>query len=114
MSGVWRVLGSLAISRAIGDRYLRQWVTAEPETKVLKLEPEYKFLLHAYDGLWDKVSNQEAVDNARPLCANIDKPRPLSACRKLVEPSVSRGSSDDISVMLTQFGRFLYRLKYAF
>ncbi|KAI5382207.1 hypothetical protein KIW84_UN0081, partial [Lathyrus oleraceus] len=39
--GVWRIQGSLAVSRAIGDRHLKQWVTAEPETKVISIEPEY-------------------------------------------------------------------------
>lgn len=55
-NGVWRVLGSLAVSRSIGDRYLKQWITAEPETKVMRLEPEYEFLILASDGLWEKVS----------------------------------------------------------
>lgn len=146
--GVWRVLGSLAVSRAIGDQYLKQWVTAEPETKVVKLDPEYEFLLLASDGLWDKVtinqsskpfcciashtsshcfepislmqcwshictildvlqvSNQEAIDIARPFCIDVEEPQPLSACRKLVDLSVSRGSADDISVMLIQLWRF--------
>lgn len=54
-NGVWRVLGSLAVSRAMGDQYLKQWVTAEPETKVLRLDQEHEFLLLASDGLWDKV-----------------------------------------------------------
>ncbi|KAG8388587.1 hypothetical protein BUALT_Bualt02G0141000 [Buddleja alternifolia] len=105
-NGVWRVLGSLAVSRGIGDQYLKQWVTAEPETKVLRLEAEHEFLLLASDGLWDKVDNQEAIDIARPFCINVDKPRPLSACRKLVDLSVSRGSTDDTSVMLIQLRRF--------
>ncbi|KAK4489039.1 hypothetical protein RD792_004832 [Penstemon davidsonii] len=105
-NGVDRVLGSLAVSRSIGDRYLKQWVMAEPETKIVKLEPEYEFLVLASDGLWDKVSNQEAVDIARPLCLDIEKPRILSACRKLVDLSVSRGSNDDISVMLIPLARF--------
>ncbi|XP_057786855.1 probable protein phosphatase 2C 25 [Salvia miltiorrhiza] len=105
-NGVWRVLGSLAVSRAIGDQYLKQWVTAEPETKVVKLDQEYEFLLLASDGLWDKVSNQEAIDIARPFCINLEEPQPLTACRKLVDLSVSRGSADDISVMLIQLRRF--------
>ncbi|KAL3613120.1 hypothetical protein CASFOL_038369 [Castilleja foliolosa] len=105
-NGVPRVLGSLAVSRSIGDQYLKQWVTAEPETKILKIEPDHEFLLLASDGLWDKVSNQEAVDIARPLCVNVDKHQALSACRKLVDLSVSRGSGDDISVMLIQLGNF--------
>ncbi|KAL3655377.1 hypothetical protein CASFOL_001163 [Castilleja foliolosa] len=105
-NGVPRVLGSLAVSRSIGDQYLKQWVTAEPETKIIKLEQEHEFLLLASDGLWDKVSNQEAIDIARPLCIHIDNPQPLTACRKLVDLSVSRGSTDDISVMLIQLESF--------
>ncbi|PIN07876.1 Serine/threonine protein phosphatase [Handroanthus impetiginosus] len=105
-NGVWRVLGSLAVSRGIGDQYLKQWVTAEPETKVLRLEQEHEFLVLASDGLWDKVGNQEAIDIARPLCINVDKPQPLLACRKLIDLSVSRGSMDDISAMLIQLGTF--------
>lgn len=52
-----------------------------------------------------QVSNQEAIDIARPLCIDIDKPQPMSACRKLVDLSISRGSADDITVMLVQLGR---------
>lgn len=52
--GVWRV-GSLAVSRGIGDRHLKQWVTAEPETKILPMESDLEFLILASDGLWDKV-----------------------------------------------------------
>ncbi|XP_057483478.1 probable protein phosphatase 2C 25 [Actinidia eriantha] len=104
--GVWRLQGSLAVSRAIGDRHLKQWVTAEPETKILRIEPTLEFLILASDGLWEKVTNQEAVDIAHPLCVGVQKPELLSACRKLAALSVSRGSKDDISVMLIQLGRF--------
>eukprot|EP00262_Sarcandra_glabra_P015563 TRINITY_DN4816_c0_g1_i1.p1 TRINITY_DN4816_c0_g1~~TRINITY_DN4816_c0_g1_i1.p1 ORF type:complete len:393 (-),score=51.17 TRINITY_DN4816_c0_g1_i1:284-1336(-) len=105
--GVCRLQGSLAVSRGIGDLHLKQWVTAEPETKILKIEPECEFLILASDGLWDKVSNQEAVDMARPLCIDAAaKTSPLSACKNLVELSVKRGSSDDISVMIVQLGHF--------
>ncbi|XP_075479191.1 putative protein phosphatase 2C 25 [Primulina tabacum] len=105
-NGVWRVLGSLAVSRAIGDQYLKQWITAEPDTRILKLKPEHEFLLLASDGLWDKVSNQEAIDIARPLVSNLDKPMALSACKKLVDLSASRGAIDDITVMLIQLPKF--------
>jgi serine/threonine protein phosphatase PrpC len=55
--GVWRIQGSLAVSRSIGDRHLKQWVTAEPETKVITIEPEHDLLILASDGLWDKVNS---------------------------------------------------------
>ncbi|CAI9107000.1 OLC1v1006264C1 [Oldenlandia corymbosa var. corymbosa] len=104
--GVWRIHGSLAVSRGIGDQYLKQWVVAEPETRILGLEPDLEFLILASDGLWDKVTNQEAIDIARPLCISIEKPQMLSACKRLVDLSISRGSVDDVSVMLIQLAQF--------
>ncbi|KAK7321362.1 hypothetical protein VNO77_31934 [Canavalia gladiata] len=105
--GVWRIQGSLAVSRGIGDRHLKKWVTAEPETKILRIQPEHDLLILASDGLWDKVSNQEAVDIARPLCVGNNKPQPLVACKKLVDLSVSRGSMDDTSVMLIKLEHYI-------
>ncbi|PKU76543.1 probable protein phosphatase 2C 2 [Dendrobium catenatum] len=105
--GVWRLQGSLAVSRGIGDSHLKQWVIAEPETSIIKIEPECEFLILASDGLWEKVNNQEAIDIARPLCMDPQRPSPLSACKKLVNLSVSRGSMDDISVLIIQLGHYL-------
>ncbi|XP_022747778.1 probable protein phosphatase 2C 25 [Durio zibethinus] len=105
--GVWRIQGSLAVSRAIGDKHLKQWVIAEPETKRLKIMPECEFLILASDGLWNKVTNQEAVDLVRPFCDGVDKPKPFSACKKLAELSSWRGSFDDISVMIIQLQCFV-------
>ncbi|KMT18183.1 hypothetical protein BVRB_2g023560 [Beta vulgaris subsp. vulgaris] len=105
--GVWRIQGSLAVSRAIGDHHLKQWVTAEPETKTLTIKPDFEFLILASDGLWNKVSNQEAVDIVLPFfTADSNKVELKHACRKLAELSISRGSNDDTSVMVIQLGRF--------
>ncbi|CAI9774915.1 unnamed protein product [Fraxinus pennsylvanica] len=105
--GVWRVNGSLAVSRAIGDGHLKEWVIAEPTTEVFRITDECEFLILASDGLWDKVSNQEAIDVVHPLCVGIDKPEPFSACKKLVDLSQSRGSSDDVSVVVILLSRFI-------
>lgn len=104
---VWRVQGSLAVTRGIGDAHLKQWVIAEPETRAIRIEPRHEFLILASDGLWETVSNQEAVDIALPLCVGIEKAQPLEACKKLVELSLSRGSADDISVLLIQLPKFI-------
>ncbi|XP_058182705.1 probable protein phosphatase 2C 2 [Rhododendron vialii] len=105
--GVWRIQGSLAVSRGLGDQHLKNWVVAEPETKVVRLTPECEFLILASDGLWDKVSNQEAVDVVRHSCVGIDNLEPFSACKKLVDLSVTRGSIDDISVLVIQLAHFI-------
>ncbi|PQQ14021.1 putative protein phosphatase 2C 25 [Prunus yedoensis var. nudiflora] len=77
------------------------------ETTILRINPECEFLVLASDGLWDKVTNQEAVDVVRPLCVGTDKPELFSACKKLVDLSIGRGSMDDTSVMIIQLGRFV-------
>lgn len=53
--GTWRLQGSLAVSRGIGDLHLKQWVIPVPETKIINIETECEFLILASDGLWDKV-----------------------------------------------------------
>ena len=77
--GTWRVQGSLAVSRGIGDGHLKPWVLAEPDTTMLPVDASCEFLVLASDGLWDKVDAQEAVDVARPLCCTGSQqlpPRP--------------------------------------
>jgi protein phosphatase 1L len=54
-----------------------------------------------------QVTNQEAVDVVHPSCVGVDKLDPLSACKKLVDLSLSRGSVDDTSVMIIQLDRFV-------
>lgn len=54
-NGVWRLQGSLSVSRAIGDQHLKEWVISEPEIKKIRLTSECEFLVVASDGLWDKV-----------------------------------------------------------
>lgn len=85
-SGVWRVQGSLAVSRAFGDGALKHWVIAEPAVTRVPLAAGCEFLVIASDGLWDKVSNQEAVDG-------VARSRE-AACRELVDMARRRGSRE--------------------
>ncbi|KAG0494330.1 hypothetical protein HPP92_005324 [Vanilla planifolia] len=99
-NGVWRVQDSLAISRAIGDIDMKEWVISEPDTKTFHLNQDCEFLIMASDGLWDKVGNQEAVDMV------IKQRNWLQSCRDLVEMSCSRGNRDDITVMVVDLRSF--------
>ncbi|XVE58654.1 hypothetical protein DITRI_Ditri04bG0186200 [Diplodiscus trichospermus] len=60
-----RVEGILAMSRAIGDKYLKPVVTSEPEITFTKREPEDECLILASDGLWDVMSSDLACEVAR-------------------------------------------------
>ncbi|KAF7834461.1 putative protein phosphatase 2C 14 [Senna tora] len=71
--GVWRVHGVLSVSRSIGDAHLKDWVVAEPDTKILQLTSDMEFLVLASDGLWEEVGSQEAIDTVTRLCRNEEK-----------------------------------------
>ncbi|XP_019155053.1 PREDICTED: probable protein phosphatase 2C 63 [Ipomoea nil] len=81
--GVWRIKGIIQVSRSIGDIYLkkpemnrdplflqygcpvplrRAVMSAEPSLLTRQLRPEDLFLIFASDGLWEQLSDEEAVD----------------------------------------------------
>ncbi|KAG8378544.1 hypothetical protein BUALT_Bualt08G0148000 [Buddleja alternifolia] len=99
-NGVWRVNGSIAVSRAFGDAHLKDWIICEPEIVNLSLTSECEFLIMASDGLWDKVSDQEAVGVVTGEMNMVE------CCKKLVEISSSRGNRDDITVMIIKLHNF--------
>ncbi|KHN00444.1 Hypothetical protein glysoja_000112 [Glycine soja] len=80
---VWRVKGLIQISRSIGDVYLkkaefnkeplyakfrvregfkRPILSSDPSISVHELQQHDQFLIFASDGLWEHLSNQDAVD----------------------------------------------------
>lgn len=105
--GVFRVLGILSMSRAIGDKYLRPFITADPEITCTERNEKDNFLIIATDGLWDVVQNQRACDVVS-RCFNLEKSTAnktnLSktdfAAKVLVKLAVKRGSVDDVSVIV--------------
>ncbi|KAG0486148.1 hypothetical protein HPP92_008243 [Vanilla planifolia] len=64
-----RVHGILAMSRALGDKYLKPVVTSEPEFFIRERTPEDECLILASDGLWDVLSNELACSVARKCLA---------------------------------------------
>eukprot|EP00735_Rhodelphis_limneticus_P004238 TRINITY_DN15808_c0_g1::TRINITY_DN15808_c0_g1_i1::g.25553::m.25553 TRINITY_DN15808_c0_g1::TRINITY_DN15808_c0_g1_i1::g.25553 ORF type:complete len:353 (+),score=34.28,sp/Q8RXV3/P2C59_ARATH/45.25/2e-63,PP2C/PF00481.16/2.1e-69,PP2C_2/PF13672.1/2.1e-05,SpoIIE/PF07228.7/0.15 TRINITY_DN15808_c0_g1_i1:181-1239(+) len=94
--GCWRVMGRLAMSRAIGDRSLKNYVIATPEVQTYNLTPKDEFLILACDGLWDVMSNQEAVDFVHRMESNDAS----SISRALCEYAFERGSADNITVVI--------------
>lgn len=100
-NGVWRVDGTLAVSRAFGDLYLKDHVISEPDIMQLPLTSDCDFLIMASDGLWDKVGDQEAVDVVS------SKKDSLESCKELIAMSTSRGGVDDITVMVINLQNFV-------
>eukprot|EP00271_Cylindrocystis_brebissonii_P022210 TRINITY_DN8443_c0_g1_i1.p1 TRINITY_DN8443_c0_g1~~TRINITY_DN8443_c0_g1_i1.p1 ORF type:complete len:721 (+),score=128.62 TRINITY_DN8443_c0_g1_i1:344-2506(+) len=66
----FRVLGVLAMSRAIGDRYLKPYVISEPELTFTDRTDEDECIIMASDGLWDVVTSEVACEVARRCLAD--------------------------------------------
>ncbi|RYQ85148.1 hypothetical protein Ahy_B10g104649 isoform B [Arachis hypogaea] len=96
-AGTWRVGGVLAVSRAFGDRLLKQYVVADPEIKEEKVDSSLEFLILASDGLWDVVSNEEAVAMVKPI-EDAEE-----AAKKLLKEAIQRGSADNITCVVVRF-----------
>ncbi|KAK8516080.1 hypothetical protein V6N12_013489 [Hibiscus sabdariffa] len=96
-AGTWRVGGVLAMSRAFGDRMLKQFVVAEPEIQYKEIDEEFELLVLASDGLWDVVPNEDAVS-----LAGAEK-EPETAARKLTETAFLRRSADNITCIVVRF-----------
>jgi len=101
-----RVMGLLAVSRAIGDHSLRPYVIADPELTVVNRHPGDELLVLASDGLWDVMSNQEACALAKKclLRARQKGSTRESAARVaatvLTRAAVDRGSRDNVTVLV--------------
>jgi len=94
-AGCWRVQGDLAVSRAFGDAHLKPYgVSATPELSAVSLSPRDCYLVLASDGLWDVVDEQQCAASV------LRATDPLRAARSLCDLASSRGSMDNITVLV--------------
>ncbi|WOL00680.1 hypothetical protein Cni_G09393 [Canna indica] len=134
-NNVWRVKGIIQVSRTIGDAYLKDAefnrqpllpkfqlpepfekpiLSAEPSIVTHKLCPEDQFLIFASDGLWEHLTNQDAVDmiHSSPrsgIARRLVKAALQEAAKKRemryddlkeIDRSVRRHFHDDITVIV--------------
>ncbi|KAJ7975884.1 putative Protein phosphatase 2c [Quillaja saponaria] len=95
-AGTWRVGGVLAVSRAFGDKLLKPYVVAEPEIQEEEIDA-VDFIIIASDGLWNVISNKDAV----ALIENITDAEVAS--KELIKEAFVRGSSDNITCVVVRF-----------
>jgi serine/threonine protein phosphatase PrpC len=105
----------LSLSRAIGDRFAKPIVTADPEIRVFPVaDGDDEFFLLASDGLWDVMTSQDVVDFVHSTLENENSNKQLRGDEKAIkmrvlykkmaklvaEEALARGSSDNICVLL--------------
>lgn len=113
----YRVSGILAMSRSIGDRYLKPFVIPKPEVTVFPRAKDDDCLILASDGLWDVIPNEEACKVARrqiqlwhknngvasSLCDEGDEstdPAAQAAADYLMRLALKKGTEDNITVIV--------------
>ncbi|XP_057994492.1 protein phosphatase 2C 51-like [Hevea brasiliensis] len=102
-----RVLGVLGTSRAIGDQYLKPYVTSEPKVTVSEHTESDDFIVIGTDGLWDVVSRKFACEILKKYFDGRIKNRRFvdkfagggarEAAAMLAELAMARGSEDMLS-----------------
>eukprot|EP00929_Paragymnodinium_shiwhaense_P017773 TRINITY_DN1274_c0_g1_i2.p1 TRINITY_DN1274_c0_g1~~TRINITY_DN1274_c0_g1_i2.p1 ORF type:complete len:657 (+),score=175.53 TRINITY_DN1274_c0_g1_i2:192-2162(+) len=108
----------LAMSRSFGDIHFKTPIplcVAEPETQIVPLTDKDLFVVLATDGIFDVLGNQEVVDLA---IKHWDDPE--EAAKVVVRTAYKKGSEDNLTVQIIQFGwsdknapRYLENRKHA-
>lgn len=112
-----RVDGELAMSRAIGDfRYKQDPNRSDREYKVIcypdvavhvRNKDQDQVMILACDGVWDVVSNDEAVSFVSDIALKQDEGDEAvtseQAADMLVDRAFHDGSTDNISAIIVQF-----------
>eukprot|EP01117_Protostelium_nocturnum_P013846 TRINITY_DN520_c0_g1_i1.p2 TRINITY_DN520_c0_g1~~TRINITY_DN520_c0_g1_i1.p2 ORF type:complete len:295 (-),score=85.33 TRINITY_DN520_c0_g1_i1:2279-3163(-) len=101
-----KVAGMLGVSRSFGDMELKQWVTAEPFTQSILLNPTDWFIVMACDGLWDVCSHQKACDIV--LEHATEKSKDLA--QRLVNYALENKTMDNLSVVVIKLNPFSVKL----
>jgi len=101
---------SIAVSRSIGDMmYKNPEITqnkqsgliADPEINQVFLTDDDNFLILACDGLFDVITEQEAVDFVYEHMKTTDDLEAIA--KRLVEAAMIKGSLDNITALLVAF-----------
>lgn len=101
--GVARVNKVLAVSRAFGNRTLRQVIRPDAELMQRELVPGDDFLVMASDGLWDVLRNKDVCD----ICySSYLGRRPQAIADELVNMALARGSMDNVTCIVVNLADY--------
>lgn len=107
--GVWRVNG-LAVSRSIGDRRCKAMgpgqIIAVPEYAQMPLSSDNHFMIVASDGLWDVITNEDAVNLVKEKLNNSSTKNSdtlTNIARYLQNEAINCGGGDNITVCVVHF-----------
>jgi len=109
-AGDWRI-GDLSVSRSFGDLDNTPYVSHLPEIFNYMLMAGDEFIVLACDGIWDVLENHEVInfvrdhlyDNHTYMYHQHETSGSKNIARLLADYALSKGSMDNISVMIVFF-----------
>ncbi|CAG2163449.1 unnamed protein product [Oppiella nova] len=103
----WRVNGTLAVSRAVGDPEHKPYISSEPDVTELVIGSDTDFLILACDGLWDQLTADDATSLVYEyVCQHEDySAQQISEgiAAHLSKAAKDDGSSDNITTIVIFF-----------
>lgn len=94
--GTWRIDGSLAVARAIGDADFSRYVSCHPSVSCRQLSRRDRWLVIASDGLYDVMTNEEVAQ----FCRAQHQLTAAKMSEALVREAVrNRGSGDNTTAV---------------
>ncbi|XP_061458759.1 protein phosphatase 1F isoform X1 [Rhineura floridana] len=95
----WRVNGTLAVSRAVGDLLQKPYISGCADSASFELTGAEDYVLLACDGFFDAIQPFEVVDHVlEHLMQN--KGEGLKTAERLVAAAKESGSTDNITVLV--------------
>jgi len=97
-----RVLGVLAVARSFGDFALKKFVPCTPYTSTKRLDSTCTFIIIACDGVWDVMTDEEAVALVREYVGSGGGAGSKSAraAKHLVDTALERGTTDNVTALV--------------
>lgn len=89
-----RVNGVLAVTRALGDSSMKEFVVGKPYTTETTIGDRDEWLIVACDGLWDVCTDEEAVEIVEKSKNAQD------ASQRLLDHALANFSTDNLSVLV--------------
>lgn len=98
-TSIWKAGSLIAVSRSLGDYDHEGIVIPDPEIESIELSDKNEFLILACDGVWDKLSNEQAVKIVRQFLA--EHPGDFNGAATFLQKSAfAAGSGDNITAMV--------------
>ena len=95
-----RVNGILAVTRSLGDKYVKEFVIGKPFTTMIEIIPDMdKEIIIGCDGLWDVCEDDKAIELIKGIKDVND------ASKVLVDYAISNGTTDNVTVMVIRLGK---------